>query len=525
MKKSNYLLFFSILILFFFHDVIFTYKTFFFRDIINLFMPYRLFAAENIQNGNIPIWNPYTFFGQPFLANPESSLFYPFTLLFYLFKFTTAYKIFIVSHFFLSLLFFFLLTKSFKIKNSYAILGSICWGFSGYMLTRIEFLSILGAAIWLPLALLFLLNKRKVLLGLLFAIQIFAGHPQIIFYTILVLLFFLKKEFIYTFVISVVFALLIASIQIIPSFNFINNSNRSHGITYEEASSVSMRPVEIIKNMLPRKNTDITGNLWLKTFYIGLLPIIFIISYFLNSNRRLIIPLIVILILALGRYTPIYGLLYKYILPFSKIRYPAAIMFLFTFISCLIISKANIGKYIKLVPFISVITLFDLYLYSHGLNPKMPSKLINIKTQNILTLQERTDNGKYLVLQDVYSKKLNYYDFINTLPTNINIPHHINNASGYDPLTTYGIETLVEKLKDNPDAKELAKYNIKYTITNKKMSNGWKKLRDNIFENMHIKTNNLINPQPFYPNRIYYLTGLWLTFFSMTFLIIMETKI
>ncbi|OGS44927.1 MAG: hypothetical protein A2539_04425 [Elusimicrobia bacterium RIFOXYD2_FULL_34_15] len=518
MKKAKVLLLFSILVLFFFYDIIFTDKMYLFRDILNLFMPYRLFAAENIQNGTVPIWNPYSFFGQPFLANPETSLFYPFTILFYLFKFTIAYKVFVILHFYLASIFFYFLAKTLKIKNSYAIFGSICWAFGGYLITRVEFLSILGAAIWLPLALIFLMNKNKILLGLVFVMQIFAGHPQIIFYTILLLLFFLKKNIIYTFIFSIFFALFLSSIQIIPSFEFIRSSNRAKGITYQEASSVSISPAEIIKNILPMKNIDITGNFWLKSFYVGLIPLIFIFTYFFNSDKKLLLPLIVILILALGRNTPVYEFLYKYLLPFSRIRYPAAIMFLFSFIICLMISKSNIYDLSKFTPLFIILTIFDLYLYSYKLNPKISSEFINIKTKNILNLQKNTDDGKYLVLPDVYSNTLNYYDFINTLPANVNIPHHIFNASGYDPLTTEGIETFVEKLKNDTNAKELSKYNIKYVITNKNIDNGWRKLKNNIFENKYYNTSISINPQTFRPCHIYFLVGICLTIFSTVFL-------
>lgn len=518
--KKQILLFLGCVIIFF-SNVIFTDKIFFFRDILNLFMPYRLFAAENIQNGIIPIWNPYTFFGQPFLANPETSLFYPFTILFYIFKFSVAYKLFIVLHFFLAATLFYITARFLRGKNSYSIIASIAWAFGGYLVARIEFLSILGAVIWLPLTMIFLIRNKKILLGLVFAVQIFAGHPQVFFYTIVFLLFFLNKKRVSTLIFSLIIALFLAAVQLLPFAEFVKNSNRAEGLTYEEASSVSLTPSEIIRNLLPKKDIDITGNYWLKSFYIGIIPLIFVLVYFFTGDKKLLLPLIIIVILALGRSTPVYLFLYNFFLPFSKIRYPAAIMFLFAFVLCLMVSKLNMGKLKKIMPLFFILTITDLYYNSLKLNPKMSSKLLNIKTENIAKLQDISDSKKYLVLPDAYSPKQNYFDFINSLPTNINLPHHIYNASGYDPLTTEKIENFIEKLTKNPKASELAKYDIKYIITNGNLDSNWKKITKNLFENkITLPKNVIINPQNFQPQYIIFLAGLWLTIFSVAAVIL-----
>ncbi|HAX62410.1 MAG TPA: hypothetical protein DCX95_07665 [Elusimicrobia bacterium] len=518
--KKHILLFLGCVIVFF-NGIIFTDKMFFFRDILNLFMPYRLFAAENIQNGIIPIWNPYTFFGQPFLANPETSLFYPFTILFYIFKFSVAYKLFIVLHFFLAITLFYIAARFLRGKKSYSIIASVAWAFGGYLVARIEFLSILGAAIWLPLSIIFLMQNKKILLGLVFAIQIFAGHPQVFFYTIVFSLFFLNKKRVITLTGSLIIAFFLTAVQLLPFAEFVKNSNRAEGITYEEASSVSLSPSEIIRNLLPKKNIDITGNYWLKSFYIGIIPLVFVIIYFFTGDKKLLLPLIIIIILALGRNTPVYLFLYNFFLPFSKIRYPAAIMFLFAFVLCLMVSKLKIGKLNKFIPLFFILTITDLYYNSLKLNPRMSSKLLNIKTENIAKLQNISDGKKYLVLPEAYSPKQNYFDFINSLPTNINIPHHIYNASGYDPLTTGKIENFIEKITKNPIAEELAKYDIKYIITDGNVDSNWKKITKNLFENkITLPKNVIVNPQNFQPQYIIFLTGLWLTIFSVASLIL-----
>ena len=61
-----------------------TSYTFFMRDLTYLFHPWRTLSAQFIQGGHLPLWNSYEMGGMPFLANGQSSILYPGTLLFYI---------------------------------------------------------------------------------------------------------------------------------------------------------------------------------------------------------------------------------------------------------------------------------------------------------------------------------------------------------------------------------------------------------------------------------------------------------
>src|SRR5262249_35297445 len=50
-------------------------------DIVTSFYPYRTIAAHAVHEGRIPLWNPYMLSGAPFVANTQSAVFYPFTVL------------------------------------------------------------------------------------------------------------------------------------------------------------------------------------------------------------------------------------------------------------------------------------------------------------------------------------------------------------------------------------------------------------------------------------------------------------
>ncbi|MER3462979.1 MAG: hypothetical protein C4342_08445, partial [Armatimonadota bacterium] len=50
-------------------------------DAVLEFLPWRDYMLETERSGEVPLWNPYTFLGVPFLANSQSAPLYPLHLL------------------------------------------------------------------------------------------------------------------------------------------------------------------------------------------------------------------------------------------------------------------------------------------------------------------------------------------------------------------------------------------------------------------------------------------------------------
>src|SRR5439155_1237208 len=51
-------------------------------DVAYQFVPWRHFAWESLRQGRLPLWNPYSLAGTPFIASMQSAVFYPINLLF-----------------------------------------------------------------------------------------------------------------------------------------------------------------------------------------------------------------------------------------------------------------------------------------------------------------------------------------------------------------------------------------------------------------------------------------------------------
>src|ERR1700726_4558619 len=52
-------------------------EVFTFRDHSDYFQPPRYFTALELRQGRMPLWNPYNASGEPWLANPQTGVFYP----------------------------------------------------------------------------------------------------------------------------------------------------------------------------------------------------------------------------------------------------------------------------------------------------------------------------------------------------------------------------------------------------------------------------------------------------------------
>ena len=61
-------------------------------------LAWKQFARETLLRGELPLWNPYVFGGEPFLAAGQQSVLYPPGILFYLLPTAQAYGWFTALH-------------------------------------------------------------------------------------------------------------------------------------------------------------------------------------------------------------------------------------------------------------------------------------------------------------------------------------------------------------------------------------------------------------------------------------------
>jgi hypothetical protein len=165
-------------------------------DALGQYFPWRTFAAQELRQGHIPLWNPHQFSGAPFLANGQSAVFYPLNLVFWIFDPAYAFGLSALLHTLLATVSTYFLAQHWKLSRAASLLAAIAFGFCGYLASWVMLPTLSNTASWLPLCFLLLercqsspahsLTRSPVPLAL--ACALLAGHAQIFFY-ILVALF------------------------------------------------------------------------------------------------------------------------------------------------------------------------------------------------------------------------------------------------------------------------------------------------------------------------------------------------
>src|SRR3989304_7824149 len=66
-------------------------------DVARELIPWKHFVIGSLKSGQIPFWNPYNFSGNPQMANFQSAVFYPASLLFIVLGVENAWTIYVIS--------------------------------------------------------------------------------------------------------------------------------------------------------------------------------------------------------------------------------------------------------------------------------------------------------------------------------------------------------------------------------------------------------------------------------------------
>jgi len=148
---------------------------------------------------------------------------------------------------------------------------------------------------------------------------------------------YLTKRIAYLLLAATIF-LLLSAVQLFPFLELSYHSIRADGLSYFEATTWSMDLKDLIQFFIPDPYGYGTSEAkywsnqsWLKTIYIGTIPFILSVFFFVEKGRKTL-PFIFILlfsfILAFGKNSAIYEYLYYYLPSFNKIRYPVKFLFL-----------------------------------------------------------------------------------------------------------------------------------------------------------------------------------------------------
>src|SRR5574341_1356018 len=335
-------------------------------DTWSQFFYWRHFAYEHLAKGELPLWNPYVFSGTPFLAGIQSALFYPVNWLFLFLPTAFAINLSIGLHCFLASVFTCAYARYIGVAWTGSILAGVSFAYGAPLFLRIlpGHLAPLSTMIWLPL-LFFGVEafsntgkiKFMLLTGAVVSVQLCAGYPQYLFYSVLTVSIYslgrvlAKREItIYSLMrgygVFLATGLLLAAVQWLPTAEFTRHSYREN-LSYEWVARFSLPPENLVTLLIP----DFFGNalnlpywgenyLWEMSVYIGIVPLALAIVALGFDRRKAVWAFAVVaaaaLVLALGKHTPLLEILYTFIPGFDRFRGLSKFAFVFSFAMALL---------------------------------------------------------------------------------------------------------------------------------------------------------------------------------------------
>lgn len=314
------------------------------------YYPLRLYLATAALKDFL--WLPHEFLGLPFLGTLQTGLLYPLNLLYLFLPTPFVFGFNIVFHYVLAALFTFFYLRKLELDCLPAFLGGIVFGAFGFLMAHKGHVSMVNAAVWLPLLML-LYEKIRCSLkwnytawaGVVVAIQVFAGHYQICIYTYLVMGLFtvyyvttVKKGKRMKFILLCTMPIIWGSIMALPQLVATQELSRFGlrvGHSYNFFTEYSFPPFMLPTLLFPFIFGTAYGGaywgLWNTTEmigFVGILPLVLCIWATIRLGRKNLhvrfFALLALLafFLALGSYNPFYRLMF-FVPVYNIFRVPA----------------------------------------------------------------------------------------------------------------------------------------------------------------------------------------------------------
>ncbi len=244
---------------------------------------WKSFIRQSLSDGTIPLWQPEQFAGTPFLAAGQHSALYPFSLIYYVLPLPLAYGWFTVSQLWLAGVLMYLFTRGIGVRRIGGVVAAIAYQFSAFMIVSVVFPMMIAGAAWLPFLLLmieFTIRRRPlrgdrpavvpwIALGAGgLAMNIFAGHVEITYYTLIVIAYYAAARLIMLWWLSrrdwrrlvrpaasligmVALGMGLGAAQFIPLFELGSRSFRQNAADFATVQSYAFPKRHVLKFLMP----------------------------------------------------------------------------------------------------------------------------------------------------------------------------------------------------------------------------------------------------------------------------------
>ena len=332
------------------------FQTFVYRDFGLFSYPIAYHFRESFWHGELPLWNPLSNCGAPFLAQWNTQVLYPPALFYLLLPLSWSLGVFCVLHLFWGGLGMFFFVRGWTQDHLAAAFAGIIFAFNGLMLSSLTWPATIAGLAWMPWVV--WLTERAwreggrtlVLAAVAGAMQMLSGGTEVILLTWV----WLGAASLFEFIrgdrprVTILWraglvVLLISGLsaaQLLPFFDLLDYSRRQEGIS---AALWPLPPTGWANFFAPlfhcRSYQGVfmqDNQYWINSYYVGVATVVLALGTMWRIRQGRVWLLAALagscLILALGDATPVYGWLSRHVGVVSLVRFPIKFVILPVFI-------------------------------------------------------------------------------------------------------------------------------------------------------------------------------------------------
>lgn len=377
---------------------------FFYREIFDSYIfsccdnfiinaPIKAFIVEQWKAGKLPLWNPFIYAGNPLMADVNNSVFSPLSGIYFFLPIFSALTWNILLSFLFASIGMYLFSRSMGLNQVGAIASAVIFAYSGSMVWSSDDLPVTQVLSFLPWVMLawnnYLSSGKKaslVILVLLQSMQIFSGHPHVVYMTLLVGIFYSAyclrswSRFLVFVIPFLVLTGLVTAVQIVPFLEFVWQSPRVSA-DFVFASSDAFHPTSAIRLLFPALSGNLAaGTAWwdggVINGFVGFVAFLLgiVVGQYLKKGRFFFWTAVISLLISYGTSTPFFTMAYWLLPGFSLFRSPQNYLVIYTFCMAVLAgfgldalsvkSKIfNLQKIVLVIIFLILLVLIGLHFF------------------------------------------------------------------------------------------------------------------------------------------------------------------
>lgn len=328
----------------------------FWRDVNMVWLPQVEVFVRTVAAGALPLWDAFTGFGRPLLADPRAEVFYPLTWLNLLLPPARFYPLFVFVHLVLGGLGAYRLARALGAGRAAAAVGGVAFAGCGPLPALALTWHHMAGAAWVPWVLAIGLRARaggvraRGAFALVVALQVFAGSPEYSALSLAALVVLVAAASIAhrerpapalaRVVAGLGLGLLLAAPQWLPTAAWAVQAQRG-GLPREATFVWSLHPLQLVEVVAPVRVWDLPLTAeaqvrvlggrepWLHSIHLGAGLLALALCGLGRRGAGLAACALAALIVALGPHTPLPGLVLDLAPPLGSFRFPVKAMALF----------------------------------------------------------------------------------------------------------------------------------------------------------------------------------------------------